>query len=801
MRKFLTLKMSTSFWALLAFLLVGNVASAQDFFIEFVSPANIAGVRVKFQPGATTKTCNMPEGVELTSQLCDPILGGDINDAGNVQFPFAEPLNGNVGVTKRGTFSFDTKAANTEFNGGSGSIIINNDEANPDATIGMAQTEGAFTIWSVMVSFNSGKYFLDNPGCTFKIIKDGKYPLEGLGENDVVHWGNESGQGDFATGLGDWESVGIACGGPNQDASEAKWEWSASGSTSWHVVGQLIGSDCNGAVFFNSARLTNFDGNGNNNGPCWDRQQAELISPRIDLSALPEGTSITLRFDQMVAQFDTRYWVGYSSDDGATWKEIEINGALDANTETYQQMRVKLAGLEMTENVRVKFRIDARYYFWIIDNVKLIEPEDFNGKLDEKWMSNAPYPLVPAGQSVPVKFMTDVHNVGGKDLTGMKLSATITDGAGSEVYSASYAPTSPGEAEGTVISGDTIQNRIFGSFTPTDPGDYTITYKLTSDQEDFDLSDNEYTKTFTVSDAETGEWSRENEITRSLSILFEDTENVAWMYGNVFRAERDGDNVKSVKFGMVNAEDLAAAEATVSFYIFEMSDDDGDYQITENERRIVGYNFYDVSVDDPDELYLDMPILDFETEEPTDLVLQKGKWYLLGLDYAATPSAPRLVCYWLASQGTAQDVTEYIGVNSDDYVPTNFFMKNWNLSSTFSLSPIPDRSFFTGTPVPYARFVLGPTSGTKNLKLASNTFSVFPTNTADNVSVKFNFDNATDVTTEIYNVNGNRVYSNKMQNQKDQTKVIETSNLAPGAYFVRVTTPNGALSKPFNVIK
>ena len=54
---------------------------------------------------------------------------------------------------------------------------------------------------------------------------------------------------------------------------------------------------------------------------------------------------------------------------------------------------------------------------------------------------------------------------------------------------------------------------------------------------------------------------------------------------------------------------------------------------------------------------------------------------------------------------------------------------------------------------------------------------------------------------EVFDVKGNRVYTNKLENQKDQIEVINVGNFAQGTYFVRVTTPNGSLSKPFNVIK
>jgi len=798
MRKFLTLKVSTSFWVLLGFLGLGNVVNAQSFYIEFLSPAEIRGQRVAFVAGATTKVCNLPFGDSLTTQLTDPILAGDPNDPNNTQYTFAQPLNGNVGVCRRGSFAFDVKAANIEFNGGSGSIIINNDQANKDAIISMSQTEGAFSIWSVAVSLNTGdNFFAKYPGCSFKFVQD--FPVD----TDVVIWSDNG----FDGGLDGWTTVGISCGDANQDPTLAEWQWDADGKSkgAFGSTGIVSATVCNGAMVYNSDFLDN-NGDQNNlgGGPCIANQQGELISPTIDLSAYPEETAITMKFSQAVRQFQSEYFVGWSEDDGATWTEIPINSQLVINANpTNASYRVRLVGAKPSATFKVKFRINANYYYWIVDDVKLVEPENYNGKVDKDWVAGAPYPSVPLGQSVPVQFMTDVHNIGGKSLTGMQLKATVKNANGDEVYSATTAPTSPGQEEGTVMSGDTIQNVIFGSYTPDQVGDYSIEYTLTSNEEDFDSTDNRATASFTVTDENTGDFSRENAITRSISLAFSDTDPVNWVYANVLRAERDGDIAKNVKFGVVNAQDLSAAGASAYCYVWECEDSDGDYQITETERTLVGFNYHDFTENDPDELNLDLPILNFETEEPSPVTLHKGKWYIVGLAYEATQVNPRLLAYWQASDLANQSAIEFIGLANEDYVPTHFLMQSWDLSSTFNLAPIPTggRSVFTGTPVPSARRTLDNLGSTKNLKLDGNAYSVYPTNATTEVTVKFNFDNATDVLTEVYDVKGNKVYSKNLKNQKDQTNMISTNQLAAGTYFVRVTTAEGALSKPFNVIK
>jgi hypothetical protein len=99
-----------------------------------------------------------------------------------------------------------------------------------------------------------------------------------------------------------------------------------------------------------------------------------LISLIIDLSAYPEETAITMKFNQAVRQYQSEYFVGYSEDGGDTWKEIAINDQLVVNDNpTNASYRVKLTGAKPSANFRVKIRINANYYYWIIDDVKLVE--------------------------------------------------------------------------------------------------------------------------------------------------------------------------------------------------------------------------------------------------------------------------------------------------------------------------------------------------------------------------------------------------------------------------------------------
>ena len=791
MRKFLTLRVSF-FWMLLGLLSFANTASAQDYYIVITQGDDaIKGDTFKVGVAAYRDFCleGIPAG-EISTQICEPILAGDAaNPAALIDL---DPITAQAGYCERGGgIAFDTKAMNIQNAGAEGMLLANNDQANPNNVLNYG-TKGAVTnFWGLSVSYNSGQILKLYPGFSFVIITKAV-----AADTDVIIW---EGEGEFDGGLAPWTTVGISCGGADQDGALAVWNWAADGSTQGLYGGTKINSPtvCNGAAFFNSD-LYDTNATAQGDGPCSANQEGELISPIIDLSAYPEETAITMKFTQVTRQYQSEYFVGWSNDGGETWTEIPINTGIVLNS-GYENstQRIKLTGAVPTANFRLKFRYVGNYYFWIVDDVKLVEPEDYNALIDPNWMTTAPYPTMPLSQAVPVQFMTDVHNIGGKSLTSTELKAVITNEANEEVYSETVVLNSVGAAAGTVFSGDTIQNTIFGSYLPTEEGDYKVTYSVSTEEEDFDATNNSYSKTFTVTNADNGEWGREDGITRNISLAFADGVRIDWAYSNVFRAENAG-SAKNVKFNIANADDLGEIGGTAQFYIYECEDLNGDFIYTDDEHDVVGFNYFDVPAGSAANLEVDLPIRDFGTEEVINLELKEGKVYVLSLVYQAPESAPTTSLFWSSSDKINQRATEFIGEAQGDYVCTHELHTPWELDGPIDCSTA--RSVFSGTPVPYARFGVG-TLAKKDLKLADNTFTVFPTNTRDNVSVAFNFANATDATMEVYDINGKRLSNNKLENQKDQTNVINVGQFAQGTYFVRVTTPNGTLSKPFNVIK
>ena len=786
MRKILTLKFSVM---ILMLAMSVGYASAQSFYIEVTAPAEIAGTRIGFQSAGTVNPCTLPFDKDFTTKWANPELAGDVDNINDNQFEFVESLEGYVGVAKRGGgIGFDVKIANIEFNGGIGSIIVNNDAANPDATIGMSTTSGAFNSWALMVSYNVGLMLEQYPEVTFQ------FKIDIPADNDVIVWADNG----FSGGLGDWTAVGLQCGNGGQPAEGALWQWSAAGSTQGLYGGNTITSAtvCNGAAFFNSDLYdTNLQALGA--GPCTANQIGELISPNIDLSDVPAGTTLVLRFNQATRQYQSGYFVSWSNDGGNTWNDIEINTDLVVNSAHINNVqRIRLAGAEPSANFRVKFRYEANFYYWIIDDIKIVQPEDYNIKIDKNWTTSAVYPTNPLSQITKNYVMTDIENKGGKAATNVKLNVKITNSSNTVVEEFN-------ENLGTLNPGDTIQNRVYGSYlTPTTPGEYTIKYEVSMDSTDFDNSDNSYTSKFVVSD---NKWSRDIGFTRNVGIA-PNGNTIDWAYSAIFRGEdesaNDKNRIKNFNFGVGNANELAAVGANIMALIIEGEDLNQDGQLTiGDEYEIVGYSEYLFETGSAGNTLLSLPITDIETLEEKEVEIKPGKLYIASLVYQNLPGVTTN-CYWLASDNYNHDASEWIALEEDGIVrPSAELHTNFSFDGAINIGYSSRQHYFSGKVIPHIVLDLVNPSSTKNAPLADNTFSVFPTNTSSDLNVAFNFINSTDATIEIVDNAGKVVLMNKLQGQKDQVNSVNVGQFAQGTYFVKVTTPQGTLSKPFNVIK
>ena len=194
MIKILTFKRATILAVLvLSFMSFASFSYGQGYYIRILNAPDpsIIGTEVLIAEPAWYSFCvdGIPAGT-FTYQVANPYLAGP----GAV-----DPLNGNVGLCKRGgNIAFVDKAKNIQNAGGIGMIIVNNVSGVLD---NFGAEDPSITIWGAMVSVDYEQMFLNNVGMEYEFFQ------KAIIDSETAFWGNLPGQGDFDGGFNGWTTV------------------------------------------------------------------------------------------------------------------------------------------------------------------------------------------------------------------------------------------------------------------------------------------------------------------------------------------------------------------------------------------------------------------------------------------------------------------------------------------------------------------------------------------------------------------------------------------------------------------
>ena len=144
---------------------------------------------------------------------------------------------------------------------------------------------------------------------------------------------------------------------------------------------------------------------------------------------------------------------------------------------------------------------------------------------------------------------------------------------------------------GTLAADTLAENKVFPTpvMPPSIPASYDAVYTVTQDQTDFDPSNNNINFSFTVG----GDmFAHEAGATRSVAVAntaYDDGAPLSYGYGNIFRPVNDVE-IRAIQWGVANATEMI--DKTVSIYLIQWTDNNGD-QIAESvERKFVGIADY-----------------------------------------------------------------------------------------------------------------------------------------------------------------------------------------------------------------
>ena len=217
-----------------------------------------------------------------------------------------------------------------------------------------------------------------------------------------------------------------------------------------------------------------------------------LTTDSINCSIYPD---VSILFNSFYREYTGIAKIAFSIDGGFTFTDtIEVHPDIDVNerTENDYQVMVRMPfNIVGNTDVRIQFIYDGTilynsnyngYYFWMIDDIELIETPPFMLTLTDVnhggWNTTPfsegfgiDYTYMPLNQSAvnPYKFESTMANAGANDLQNVTLHATVTDDGGSQVFSST-------SASNTLVVLDTNIYKTTTDFTPSSTGVYEFAY-------------------------------------------------------------------------------------------------------------------------------------------------------------------------------------------------------------------------------------------------------------------------------------------------------------------------------------
>lgn len=611
--------------------------------------------------------------------------------------------------------------------------------------------------------------------------------ISALPENATVLWGGPGdANGEFDGGLNDWTTEGFVPGTTNPeplslwtyepDADINEGGFAMTGAANEPMESP---SAANGAAAFNSDFYDN-GGLGSPNigmGPLPGPHLSHLISPVIDMS---NNSDLAVSFFSFRRRFQSATTISYSNDGGMTWsegisvyddtRETRTNGpVLDGEQLVY------LPGAGGTDQFQFRFTFDGNYYFWMIDDVALIEAPRND-------ISIGSFFYTPAAYAQPLKhidrdtfaFSMDVSNRGTVAQSNVVLGAQVRDIDFNVIY----------ETELEIAELATgVSDSLFelpGTFIPDalEVGEYFLTYTVESDSLDQWDVDNLEGDGFAVTEflfsQDANDEGTANEIFTTLAGAG------AWQIGNSYTTAlsfgSDVYTAETITFAAQIAAGATLEGQTVNIWLCKFTDEPFDNMARFDANaglEIVGFHVYQYTADDASGDRITVPLEDFNAND--NIILEEDQEYLALIDYSNAVDLRQ-------GFNTSIDYRH----REDEGNRGNFLAFNEGSNSWFGL--------FTDSEnlLPIVRLELGLLTGTNNQPLPESTLNVQPNPTSDLLTVNIDLETASQAVLTVTDITGKIMDIQEFDAVDAQSINMNVSNYANGTYLVRLATEAGA---------
>ncbi len=442
-----------------------------------------------------------------------------------------------------------------------------------------------------------------------------------------VIWGKIPGQGDFNGGLNGWTVI-------NTQFDTCRWVWVDSAmlnlplnNAKAEALACWPGVE-NGAALMNASYCSRY-------GLPTTSSRSDLRSPTIDLSAVPAGTRLLLKFDQVVALGNLsipelpRASVAISVNNGQTYMDtITLNPLLPFLKIDCGEMSVALPNeVAGKPQVRLRFIFASDTHFWMLDNIRIAYAYDYDLALNPAFYNVAPDFSVPSSQVRPIGLFAMLRNAGNLPIENVTAHVEVRNAANLKVFQDSIQL-------GLMLPSEVWTEASFpNQFLPEDQTDsFLVFYSLKSSEVDQYPNNNRAEWRYHV----TQDFFSKNEYCTESIRYFFPSESVDYEIGNCYFIPK-GSNLKAVSlsFAFDGEDDLGDEQAQLStrFYKWSNGDNHGDVNsdtlANPDEYELIGFNIYDVSGEE-NNVPVTVPI-SYQDEE--GILLEDSTYYFVTVGY------------------------------------------------------------------------------------------------------------------------------------------------------------------------
>lgn len=518
-----------------------------------------------------------------------------------------------------------------------------------------------------------------------------------------------------------------------------------------------------------------------------------VTSPSIDISG--NSGELIIQFQQEVRDFLGQYFVDYSYDGGTVWDTTEINTELEqAGPITIENQTVSLCDAQGAENLLIRFRHRSGYYFWVIDDLYVIDRQVVDVQGNNSFASTPPSFRTPVSQLDIYPFLIDVENYGNATAEDVSVTVSITDAQGAEVYTDTK---SYGEIEQCFLAENDAFADIF-------------------DMEDAGLGVGTYTTTYSVSSAnstvgDSPERTRSWEITSdvfskclSAAELGEDLGNFGAptiteaSFGNHYYFTDDAAPV-SVRTGLAfqgGDNDVTEFIADLQVQVFIWIDDNGNGQVDDDERELVAEGFEEVESSRAD-------LGDFEVEldlEGDGLIPGGSDVIVIGHVQALDP-----LDYPIRFKAASTEDFRDFDYSALALASDTLGVPRYGSFIAVGGGPVDER-VFTWTNAQnlavYMPLTITPISSVEESINDGVVASIFPNPASELINIEMNLVEASeDVQVSLMDVTGKIAATQIFSDVKTETLSVNIAGLSTGSYIVKIRTDEGVTSRKVLIIE